>query len=57
MTKKKIIYLPIEELPARYTQMMNASIYPKVDISLYPKIEIDKEIKITIEFEKFYIYF
>jgi glycosyltransferase involved in cell wall biosynthesis len=41
----KIIYLPIEELPARYTQMMNAAIYPKVDISLYPKIEIDTEIK------------
>jgi glycosyltransferase involved in cell wall biosynthesis len=41
----KIIYLPIEELPARYTQMMNAAIYPKVDISLYPKIEIDNEIK------------
>ena len=41
----KIIYLPIEELPARYTQMMNASIYPKVDISLYPKVEIDTEIK------------
>jgi glycosyltransferase involved in cell wall biosynthesis len=41
----KIIYIPIEELPARYTQMMNAAIYPKVDISLYPKIEIDKQIK------------
>jgi glycosyltransferase involved in cell wall biosynthesis len=41
----KIIYLPLEELPARYTQMMNAAIYPKVDISLYPKIEIDTEIK------------
>ena len=45
MTKNKIIYIPIEELPARYTQMMNAAIYPKVDISLYPKVEIDKEIK------------
>lgn len=41
----KIIYIPIEELPARYTQMMNQAIYPKVDISLYPKIEIDTEIK------------
>jgi len=41
----KIIYLPIEDLPARYTQMMNQSIYPKVDISLYPSIEIDKVIK------------
>jgi len=45
MAKNKIIYIPIEELPARYTQMMNAAIYPKVDISLYPKVEIDKEIK------------
>jgi len=45
MTKNKIIYIPIEELPARYTQMMNAAIYPKVDISLYPKIEIDSQIK------------
>jgi len=43
MAKNKIIYIPIEELPARYTQMMNAAIYPKVDISLYPKVEIDKE--------------
>jgi len=41
----KIIYLPLEELPQRYTGMMNAAIYPKVDISLYPKIEIDTEIK------------
>ena len=41
----KIIYIPLEELPQRYTQMLNQSIYPKVDISLYPKIEIDKEIK------------
>ena len=45
MTKNKIIYIPLEELTARYTGMMNAAIYPKVDISLYPKIEIDKEIK------------
>jgi glycosyltransferase involved in cell wall biosynthesis len=41
----KIIYLPLEELPQRYTGMMNAAIYPKVDISLYPKVEIDTEIK------------
>jgi glycosyltransferase involved in cell wall biosynthesis len=41
----KIIYLPLEELPQRYTGMMNAAIYPKVDISLYPKVEIDAEIK------------
>ena len=41
----KIIYIPLEELPQRYTGMMNASIYPKVDISLIPKVEIDKEIK------------
>ena len=45
MTKNKIIYIPIEELPARYTQMMTNAIYPKVDITLYPKIEIDTEIK------------
>ena len=41
----KIIYIPLEELPQRYTQMMNAAIYPKVDISLYPDIKIDTEIK------------
>lgn len=41
----KIIYIPLEELPQRYTGMMNQAIYPKVDISLYPKIEIDTEIK------------
>lgn len=41
----KIIYIPLEELPQRYTQMMNDSIYPKVDISLYPNIEIDTQIK------------
>ena len=45
MTKNKIIYIPLEELPQRYTGMMNQAIYPKVDISLYPKVEIDKEIK------------
>ena len=41
----KIIYIPLENLPQRYTQMMNQAIYPKVDISLYPKIEIDTQIK------------
>jgi len=41
----KIIYVPLETLPQRYTQMMNAAIYPKVDISLYPKVDIDEEIK------------
>lgn len=41
----KIIYIPLENLPQRYTQMMNNAIYPKVDISLYPKIEIDTQIK------------
>lgn len=41
----KIIYIPLENLPQRYTEMMNNSIYTKVDISLYPKIEIDKQIK------------
>jgi len=45
MAKNKIIYIPLEELPQRYTGMMNQAIYPKVDISLYPKVEIDKEIK------------
>ena len=41
----KIIYIPLENLPQRYTEMMNNAIYPKVDISLYPKIEIDTQIK------------
>ena len=41
----KIIYIPLEELPQRYTGMMNNAIYPLVDITLYPDIEIDKEIK------------
>ena len=41
----KIIYIPLEDLPQRYTQMMNDAIYPKVDISLYPKVEIDGQIK------------
>jgi len=45
MKKNKIIYIPLEELPQRYTQLMNAAIYPLVDISLYPKVEIDTEIK------------
>jgi len=45
MTKSKIIYIPLEELPQRYTGMMNQAIYSKVDMSLYPKIEIDTEIK------------
>ena len=43
--KSKIIYLPIEDLPARYTQMMNQSIYPKVDMILYPNVKIDSQIK------------
>ena len=41
----KIIYIPLEELPQRYTGMMNSAIYPLIDISLYPKVEIDTEIK------------
>jgi len=45
MAKNKIIYIPLEELPQRYTGMMNQAIYSKVDMSLYPKIEIDTEIK------------
>ena len=45
MAKNKIIYIPLEDLPQRYTQMMTNAIYPKVDITLYPKIEIDTEIK------------
>ena len=45
MAKNKIIYIPLEDLPQRYTQMMTNAIYPKVDITLYPKIEIDKQIK------------
>ena len=43
--KSKIIYVPLENIVQRYTQMMNQAIYPKVDISLYPKIEIDSQIK------------
>ena len=34
----KIIYIPLEDLPQRYTQMMNNAIYSLVDFSLYPKI-------------------
>jgi len=41
----KIIYIPLEELPQRYTGMMNAAIYPLADISLYPKVELDTQIK------------
>jgi len=41
----KIIYIPLEDLPQRYTQMMNNAIYSKVDFSLYPKIKIDEQIK------------
>lgn len=41
----KIIYVPLENLPQRYTQMMNDAIYPLVDISLYPKVELDTQIK------------
>lgn len=43
--KSKIIYIPLENLPQRYTQMMNESIYPKVDIVLYPNVKIDTQIK------------
>ena len=43
--KTKIIYVPLENLPQRYTQMMNESIYPKVDIVLYPDVKIDTKIK------------
>ena len=45
MAKNKIIYIPLEDLPQRYTQMMNNAIYSLVDFSLYPKIEIDTQIK------------
>lgn len=41
----QIIYVPLEELPQRYTGMMNNAIYSKVDMSLYPKIKIDSQIK------------
>ena len=41
----KIIYIPLENLPQRYTEMMNNALYLKTDIALYPKIEIDKQIK------------
>ena len=40
----KIIFIPLEDLPQRYTSMMTNAIYPKVDITLYPKIEIDTKI-------------
>ena len=41
----KIIYVPIENLPQRYTQMMNDAITPLVDITLYPTIPVSTEIK------------
>jgi len=41
----KIIYIPLEELPQRYTQMMNNAIRPWVEVELYPEIEIDTQIK------------
>jgi len=41
----KIIYIPLENLPQRYTEMMNNALYLKTDIVLYPKIQIDKQIK------------
>jgi glycosyltransferase involved in cell wall biosynthesis len=43
--KSKIIYIPLENIVQRYTQMMNESIYPKVDIVLYPNVKIDTQIK------------
>ena len=41
----KLIYIPLENLPQRYTQMMNDAITPLVDITLYPEVKIDTEIK------------
>ena len=41
----KIIYIPLEELPQRYTQMMNNAIRPWVTVELYPDIKIDSQIK------------
>lgn len=41
----KIIYIPLEELPQRYTGMMNNAVKPLVDIVVDAKVEIDKEIK------------
>jgi glycosyltransferase involved in cell wall biosynthesis len=41
----KIIYIPLEELEARYTSMMNDAIRPWVEVELYPEIEIDTQIK------------
>lgn len=41
----KIIYVPLENLPQRYTEMMNNAINPLVDVVLYPNLEIDSQIK------------
>jgi glycosyltransferase involved in cell wall biosynthesis len=41
----KIIYVALENLPQRYTEMMNEAIYPLVDKVIYPKIEMDSQIK------------
>jgi glycosyltransferase involved in cell wall biosynthesis len=41
----KVIYVALENLPARYTQMMNSALSPKVDIVIYPDVEIDDSIK------------
>ena len=41
----KIIYIPLGELEARYTGMMNDAIRPWVEVELYPEIEIDTQIK------------
>lgn len=41
----RIFYIPLENLPQRYTEMMNKAFQSKVYETLYPKIKIDKEIK------------
>lgn len=41
----KIIYVALENLPQRYTEMMNNALTPLVDKIVYPDIEIDKQIK------------
>lgn len=41
----KLIYVPLENLPQRYTVMMNNAINKHADIILYPDIEIDTQIK------------
>jgi len=43
--KTKIIYVPLENIVQRYTHMMNAALYPKVDMVLYPKVDIGSQIK------------